>query len=159
MELELEVFGDVQLKRSLLRTAGRFKDAAPAFEQIADILMEIEDDQFESSGRHGSGGWAKLAESTLEHKTGAGILIETGDLERSLTTRGAPDQVLEITSEFLLFGTSLPYAAFHQTGTSRMPRRRPIELTETDRRQIVKQLQSWLITGDLLPHAGRLTTA
>jgi phage gpG-like protein len=50
----------------------------------------------------------------------------------------------------LVFGTRVPYAIFHQTGTSRgLPRRRPIELTEQTRRECVKILQRWLVEGAL----------
>jgi hypothetical protein len=36
---------------------------------------------------------------------------------------------------------------FHQLGTDRMPRRRPLELRETARRQILKRLQRWVVDG------------
>jgi anti-sigma factor ChrR (cupin superfamily) len=38
---------------------------------------------------------------------------------------------------------------FHQEGTDRMPRRRPVELPEVLRRAWIKTLQRWLLTGGL----------
>ena len=51
------------------------------------------------------------------------------------------------TDEFLLFGTKLEYAAYHQHGTSRMAQRRPLELTPADRRVPPKIIQSWILGG------------
>lgn len=150
MQIELSVHGDVQVSRQILRVGDRAIDAEPAFETIAETLMQIEGRQFASEGAYASGGWAQLAESTLEQKQGPRILDETGVLRRSLTERGAEHQILITAAEFMTFGTDLDYAGFHQRGTSRMPQRRPVELRETDRRHAVRQLQSWVLTGELL---------
>jgi phage gpG-like protein len=42
----------------------------------------------------------------------------------------------------MFFGTRVPYAAFHQTGTRRMPARKPVELSERNRRKVVKIIQA-----------------
>lgn len=148
MLLELSLDGDVQLSREILRFAGRSIHAAPAFELLGGELFRIERRQFDSEGGYGSGGWAPLADSTIEAKGTDQILVESGDLERSLTERGG-DNIFEIHDTWFLFGTHDPKAALHQKGTSRMPQRRPLELPEHDRRAATKAMQRFMVTGEL----------
>lgn len=157
MLLELEVFGDVQLRRELLRFADAASDASPAFTKIARqgsgasgvySLRGIERRQFDSQGQFASGGWMPLAPSTTRAKARHGlsrrILKATGALEASLVGPGA-GHVEIISPHQLVFGTSVGYAGFHQRGTKRMPRRRVIELREQDRRNFVRILQKHLL--------------
>jgi phage gpG-like protein len=160
MLIELELAGDVQLRRELLRFRGAVADASPAFEQIARgssglkgvySLRGIERRQFQSQGAFASAGWAPLAPSTVRAKARRGldprILHATGRLAASLS--GGAGRVEIVSSSQLIFGTSVPYARFHQSGTARMPRRRPIELREQDRRAIVRTLQRYLVGATL----------
>lgn len=151
MLIELSAHGDVQVSRRLLRFGERAINAAPAFEFIATELMRIEREQFDTEGQRSSGGWAPLAESTLAQKTGPSILVESGELKASLTERGHPSQRLIISDTFMVFGSEVDYAAYHQRGTAHMPRRRPLELTEHDRAHtVVRTLQRWITTGELI---------
>lgn len=145
MQLELSLSGDVQVKRKLLRIGDRAIHAKPAFEAIATVLMGIERAQFESEGRRSSGGWDELAPSTIEAKGDSRILFESGALMASLSEDGDENMTNQATDDFLLFGSKLGYAGYHQTGTSRMPQRRPLELRETDRVGITKILQTHIL--------------
>lgn len=154
MRLQLELAGDKQLDRELLRFADRATDVRPAWAAIMLRLAEAEKRQFDSEGQRASGGWAPLAASTLARKQRLGldprILHATGRLAASLT---APlpggDAIREALPLEMRFGTDVPYAGFHQTGTSRMPQRRPLETTEQDRRDMfVRLLQRFLVTGE-----------
>jgi phage gpG-like protein len=148
MRLTLDVFGDRQLDRKLLRFEDRVGDLEPAFEALADDFLSIESKQFSSEGGFASGSWAPLAESTVRRRGSAGpILDDSGDLRRSLTQEGAKGSVRQITSDSLFVGTDVDYAQYHQTGTSRMPRRRPVEFRDADRRRWVKAIQRYLTTG------------
>lgn len=148
MDLKIDVTGDVQIDRKLLRFAGRTRDASPAFQQIADMLRGLEKTQFDSQGQFASGGWKPLADVTVRLKAAKGldprILRATGDLARSLASSGG-DHVEQVGPQQLVFGTSVPYAQYHQRGTRRMPQRRPVELREQDRRDTVRILQRYLI--------------
>lgn len=145
MELELTIAGDTQVRRKLLRVAHNAANARPAFEAIGELLLGWEREQFSSEGRRASGGWAPLKDSTIAARgTEHPILDETGALRTSLTERGG-DNTLEATDDFLLFGSKLGYGGYHQTGTSRMAQRRPIELTERDRAGVVKVLQAFIL--------------
>lgn len=155
MRIELDVAGDKQLAREVLRLGDRAVDATPAFAKVVTDLAEHERRQFETEGGLASGGWTPLAASTIAAKRAAGldprILRATGALYRSLTQPlgGGSDAIREVRPDEMRFGTSLRYARFHQLGTDRMPQRREIELRERDRADVVKTLQRYILTGEL----------
>lgn len=154
MQLRLEVFGDVQLSRDLLRWADNAEDMTPAFEAISDDFRVIERRQFDSEGAYASGGWAPLKPSTVARRGGRAhpILRTPGDaggrLRRSLTTKGARDAVRDITADSMTVGTRVPYAKYHQRGTKNMAQRRPVELTAADRARWVKVIQAHLVAAE-----------
>lgn len=155
MRLTIDIFGDVQLDRRMLRFAAKADDFSPAFEDLADDFLKIERRQFATQGG-ASGGWAPLAPSTVRFKARMGydprILHRTRVMRRSLTRKGAPGAVREISAEEMRVGTSVvsddgrnfPYPRAHQFGTARMPRRRVVEFTRADRRRWIKVLQRFL---------------
>jgi phage gpG-like protein len=148
MRLSLEVYGDRQLDRKLLRFSDRVGDLEPVFTDLADDFLSIETRQFTSEGAFASGGWAPLADSTVRRRGSAHpILDDHGDLRASLTDAAAKGAIRDITSDSLFVGTDVDYAQYHQQGTSRMPRRRPVEFREADRRRWVKAIQRYLTTG------------
>jgi phage gpG-like protein len=154
MRIDIDLFGDVQVSRELLRFAGRIEDATPAFEQIANDLRELEAQQFDEQGKRASGGWQQLADSTIDRKlhssdprvrANANVILQaTGRLKASLTGEWDPDHIEIVQPHQLVFGTTVPYAHYHQLGEG-VPRRRELELTETDRRQVVRTLQAYLV--------------
>lgn len=89
--------------------------------------------QFISEGAFYGSAWQPLARSTQEYKAtkypGKTTLIRTGDLFNSLTTPGAKGNVEVLTWNKLSYGTVLPYAQFHMTGTKRMPSRKPVGIS------------------------------
>ena len=148
MQLTFEVLGDRQIARKLERFGERAQDMTPLFRQLVNDFYSIERDQFRSEGSSGSGGWAPLRPATVAARGNAHpILTDTGDLRASLTRPSAKGAVSEIGPDGFFVGTDIDYAHFHQRGTSRMPRRRPVELTGADRTAWVKALQRFLIYG------------
>jgi len=152
--IEIEVDGDVQISRELLRFTGRIEDASPAFEAIADDLRDVEKEQFDSQGGRSSGGWKKLAASTIAAKAAAGldsrILHATLAMRRSLTEKSDPAHIEKITKDSLTFGSSDEKLPIHQHGSAdgqHPPQRRPLELTKMDREGIVKKLQRFMVEG------------
>lgn len=152
---ELTANGDVQVARRLERFAARAEDASPLWHAITDYLQRIEQVQFQSEGKF-SGGWYPLAPSTVAAKGHDRILYLTGRLWESLTG-GNGDSIRVIEEDFMAFGTTVPYAGVHQHGTLRqgvgdgsIPQRRPVELSEGQRKSIAKRCQRWIVTGDVL---------
>lgn len=155
MRFDFEIAGDKQVSRRLLRLGEYAGDASPVFSSIADYMMDETAAQFDSQGGHASGGWEKLKPKTVAAKARRGldprILHAHGFLELSLTHRGDSNQILRISADELVFGSKLPYAGAHQNPRpgSPLPRRRPIEFTEGARREIVKRIQRYVITGEV----------
>jgi hypothetical protein len=147
----IECFGDIQISRDLLRFGERAIRATPLWNAIYRDLLLIEKVQFLTEGEHGSGGWPELAQSTLNAKVSRRqqpwILRASQSLFRSLTRSGAPGNIREVAPTWMRFGSDIPYGIHHQTGTSHMPQRKPIELTETERRMIVKSVQLYILRG------------
>jgi phage gpG-like protein len=143
VRIEADFFGEDLVASQILGVGERAKDLRPAFRKAADILQENAARQFGSAGAYGSGGWAPLAPSTVRRKESLGlnngILQMTYRLRDSLTGKNA-DRLERINRQSFEFGTQLQYARFHQSGTSRMPRRRVLETTKSDRKQITRAI-------------------
>jgi phage gpG-like protein len=94
-------------------------DNSQALEAVAADLRQQIAEQFATQGAAGGTPWAPLAPSTLlkSHRRLGGILYSTGALFDSLTDPEAPGHLEQVSAQELLFGSSLPYAMFHQTGT------------------------------------------
>ena len=153
--LTFSFYGDAQIDRSLARFADTVGDARPAWEAMAERFARTNRRQFATEGRHASGGWAPLspryAEWKAEHYPGKPILEREGNLVESLTRRPFGVEVIE--PDRMVLGTDVrspegyPYAEAHQHGTGRMPQRRPVELREQERREWIKLLQRYIVTG------------
>ena len=113
------------------------ENVRPKVEELLESQMdELEKDHkryFDKSESSAGNKWAKLAPATIARKGHDTILIDTGQLVRSLTQRGSNYSIREFfrgaEGTGLLFGTGVPYATFHMTGTSRMPARPEVGLT------------------------------
>lgn len=149
VDLTLRFYGEAQIDRTLARFADNVSDARPAWEALADRFAKAESRQFRSEGAYGSGGWAPLSPRYAAWKAraypGKPILERTGDLKRSLTERPFGIEVIE--PGFMVLGSAIRYGEYHQSGGPNLPRRRPIELPESERREWVKVLQRFIVTG------------
>lgn len=150
MRLELEAFGETQFSREILRVGQNAGNMRPAFDEVHDLLRKTSSEQFSSQGRY-SGGWTPLAPATVAYKARNGldprILHATLRLRNSLTQKNARDHVYRATADEMFAGSRVPYGVHHQFGTERMPRRRPVELTEIVKQKILKILQAHLVSG------------
>lgn len=151
MRLQFEVFGETQLDRELLRFSGRAINAKPALEAIVENIQRQIDEQFESQGARGSGGWQPIKPATVARKVALGldprILHETLRLRESLTAESHPDQVKLVRPLDFTLRSTVEYGQFHQLGTRTLPVRRPVEFTAADRASYAKILHEYLIAG------------
>jgi phage gpG-like protein len=147
--ISIEVFGQKTVERELLRFSHAAADMRPAGERFMEYMRSVERSQFDSEGRTGSGGWAPLKPRTVASKAARGldprILRATDHLRKSLTNKTSPDHIEQINADTWFFATRDPKAKFHQTGTRKMPRRPPVELSERNRRAIVKIVQRHIV--------------
>jgi phage gpG-like protein len=147
--IRFDIIGDAAVERVLENMRMRVENAKPAFDAIGDLLAEAETKQFETEGDYGSGGWAalspKYAAWKAKHYPGKPILEATGALRGSLTSR--PFGVEEVSATRAVFGTDIEYAAYHQTGTEKMPARPPMQLPEAERQKWIRLFQNYIVDG------------
>lgn len=148
VNIRLSFWGDEQLNRTIDRTLDALDDARPAWEVIATSFARAERRQFRTEGGYGSGGWRPLspryAAWKARHYPGKTILRRTDRLYRSLTERPLGVEVL--LPRRMVIGSDIEYGRFHQLGDG-LPRRRPVELPESLRREWVKVVQRYIVTG------------
>lgn len=152
VRFEMQAHGDKLVARELTRLGDRALDASAAFEEIAGQFMRAEKRRFETVG---DGTWPPITASTRARKAASKnptvvananrVLVATGQLRRSLSVPGAPDQQVIVQPRSLTFSTTVPYAGYLQRGTSRMPARKPLGFTEHAKRDAVRTLQRHII--------------
>lgn len=142
---QVELAGAPELDVGFSRFGENIQDLTPAWELIADDWYAMELDLFKSQGATGTEAWKPLAPSTLRRKKGPSILNETGALQKSLTLTGGKN-IKVVKKMELRLGTKDPKAKFHFYGTRRMPRRRPIQITENDKKRWIKLMQRHLVS-------------
>ena len=149
--IRFTVFGEDQINRTLARFE-HADDATEVWNALAADFLKVEKRQFGSVGGAGSGGWAPLKPAYAKWKAarypGKPILQREGDLIRSLTVG---PQVRVITPGYMILGSNVEYGAYHQSGGPHLPRRRPIEFTESTRREWARTMQRFLVTGTAGP--------
>ena len=113
------------LYKTLRGLRERAEDVSPAWEKWGDAIVEEEKQQFTLLGARFGSAWAALSPKYARwkalHHPGKPIMRLTDALHDSLTQR--PMGVERINSHSAEFGTDVPYAHWHQDGTSKMPRR------------------------------------
>jgi phage gpG-like protein len=158
MDMMIEVLGDKPVARRLGRIKHNVENWDDVWPEVAQHLAAGAKKQFDSHGMYGSGGWAPLAPSTLARKRALGqpadILRATGRLEDSLTVPSHNEHVEIELGDSLWWGTLVPYAKYHQQGSGRLPRRRPVEPPEGSRRELVRILQRYAL-GNVPTMVGR----
>ncbi|WP_397570658.1 phage virion morphogenesis protein [Schlesneria sp. T3-172] len=105
-------------------------DYGPMLEQFQQVIAQGEEVAFRAQSTPGGVPWAPLAESTVRRKGHAYILVDTGDLASSLIDVDGPGNINATNSHGLMFGTDVEYAIFHETGTSRMPARPAVGMSD-----------------------------
>lgn len=149
MRFTYEVDGVVQFDRAFNRVSEHVSDLTPVWDRAEKAFYEIEREQFHSEGAAGRGGkWAPLTRPYAKRKAeryGVKPILRAGDqLFESLTRRTGSTVLVKEPLEFAI-GTSLPYAMFHQRGTSKMAKREPISWSNEQRTRMMKELQKGLL--------------
>jgi phage gpG-like protein len=146
INIKLEITGDKYTAAALAEIEARMRDLRPYWAQVARVFYEEERRLFETQG---DGNWAQLSPRyrarKLREYPSTGILERTGDLRRSLVGGGGASSVFFAQPLALTLGTRVPYARFHQFGTSRMPARPPIITTEAEADEMAAVIRDGLM--------------
>lgn len=147
--IAIEVQGEEKLKVALTKMADAIEDLTPYWNDVQQEFYKIEKAQFASEGKTGaSGHWKQLSMPYADIKArnygDLPILELTGSLKASLTSESASGAITKKEKDSLTLGSSIPYGAYHQSGTSKMPARPPISLTENQTAQLLRKLTKQL---------------
>ena len=123
---------------------------APKYFALVSDLFAKAVRQRGGGGKFKSGAWAWLspryAAWKSEHYPGRPLLVREGTLRRSVTwSRGqlGPGGIFRSNPSFVVVGTSVPHATYHQSGTKHMPAR-PF-LPPPDPKVFAPLLKQWLL--------------
>jgi len=159
--LSIDVAGDKQLQRGLSRFGKDVKDLKEPFREIVKDFHQIMEEQFDTEGGYGSGGWKPLTPATTDQKARYGfpssILVRTGLLKESLLG-GNPWSIESVKPLELKLGTKVPYSIYHQKGGGRLPERPIIQLTDGDKTRWMKIIHKYLVTQIKKEFAGLMPT-
>lgn len=108
-------------------------DLTPLMRAIGAVVESSTRQRFASKQSPDGVAWTQLKPSTVRQKQkasgrSAGILVDRGDLMKSITHQASRQSVA--------IGTNRHYAKYHQTGTSKMPARAFLGLPTADKQGI-----------------------
>lgn len=123
MSTRLDVDVDVTAAAGMLDgIEQKLANPRPLLEHLADEVRGYESDVFTTRG---FGRWPALDPETARRKRGGRLLVDTGDMLRSLTRYPAKDAVQDITGDTLTVASKDVAALMHQRGAHGMPKRNP----------------------------------
>jgi phage gpG-like protein len=155
LTFDIEIEGVKQVSRAMAVREDRVQDLRTVWREVAADFARLEKTVFNKEGA--LGGWQRwkaLAPATQKEKArkygGNKILVRSGRLRMSLTNPTSPEFVFISMPLSVELGTRVPYAKYHQKGTSKMAKREPIRITEAGKKRWVKMIQAYLVkTGQL----------
>jgi hypothetical protein len=144
-------------EQALLVLPNRMKNLRPVMiASIAPAVNKMLKRHWDTLGKAFGHPWAPWAESTLRQRikkgnAGKGLMRDSDHLFKTLfQSRVADNRLRSIRGGLRLqLNTSVPYAVYHQVGTSFMPERQviPDPLPPTFIRQVRALLREFLLTG------------
>ena len=151
MQYQLELRGIDEAADRLEDTGDRAAHARAAMDKIVDALIEGEQSLWRRNGGGGKKKWAPNTKSTLASKIAKGLdprpMRATGALERSLTVKHAPNQLLKIDNNSMEFGTKLFYAQFSQLAKNPARRRIVLDIAAKQKRTIREIILDHIVHG------------
>jgi phage virion morphogenesis protein len=140
-QIEIEVIQEVKGGQVFADLIARSVDMTPLFAEIAQLLERIRDRSFKNESTPQGPPWAELAIKTQIQRKHRGfgpkepILIQTGELYRSIQASSGPD--------WAEIGTDVYYAKYHQAGTDKMPARQIVGLGAGDEQSIINMANAY----------------
>jgi phage gpG-like protein len=142
---DIEAKGVHKTHTALVNVGKRADDVRPAFQDVRAVVRESNEARF---GSKGGGSWPPLKESTkatkARRKQDPRVLRASGALFKSLTATRAKGQVNRKKPDVFRIGTSLYYARFHDLGEGGVPKRKLMDLTDSDMRAINTKLEDFI---------------
>ena len=150
MVIEIHMAGAYRFARSFSRFASEVRDMSPAFELVHPQFLQMNKDNFRAKGKPHR--WKPLtpryAAWKRKHYPAMPLMRRRDRLIRSLTIgRGASerDAIKQIKKTWARFGTSVPYADYHQNPApgGRLPKREVVQPTDRDYTRWSQTIHEW----------------
>lgn len=157
MKTSLRLFGDHAAELALTNPADRSDELVPILNVVGGRMLKSEKRLFETSGKSGGHAWEPLDSETITRKRkgfdgGTRIrkpLIRSGHEMRSLSERGAPDNIYRVTRLYVIIGSQAPGVGPQTTGTKHMVARPPIQFTDKQARDWTGLIDDFIFKGKL----------
>lgn len=152
--LGLQVAGATQFKAELGAILKRVKNFKPMARPIDWVLRKNVERHFRGEGTH-KGAWRALSKATQIDRARQGyppkhpMLVRSGELKRSLISRGHPRHILDATRRFIEFGSKTGFSSYHQTGTPNMPAREMILADAADLNEIIQLFRRYVMDNSI----------
>lgn len=145
--VEFDVKGDAHAADIAKALGTRARDAKPLMQAWQAQMVEIEREQFATSGARGGSPWPADEQSTIKRKKAANQdprpNRRTGALEKSLTGRRGGGAVRRASKTSVTVGTRIPYARYSGT-------KRPLlGFTPLDQQRFLGHVVAYLLEGSL----------
>jgi phage gpG-like protein len=146
MQISIELQGKKKVSGILSRLAGHVRDLRPAFKQIGMNFREMEKKTFEKQGSPQQ--WRVLSPTYAAWKAknhpGKPIMVLQGDLKKSLVSAGG-DHIERIKRMEAEYGTKDPKGDWHQRGAGKLPVRKVISPTASDKTEWINIIRSFIV--------------
>lgn len=138
---------DAELLSRLQALADRIEDNRPLMKELAGILLDAAEENFEQEGRPK---WPDLAESTKAERAAKGLW--PGSILQRSGGRGLAGSIQTDTGmDYAVVGSNLRYAAIQQLGGKAgrgrkvtIPARPFLGVNDDDRKEILAAIDEWL---------------
>lgn len=146
LRLTVRIKGQKEVDLLLSRIGERSSNLRQPLTEILASMRFWMRHTFKTEGGYPGPKWKGLEDLYAARKSrqfaGRTILRRSDRLFKSLTRR-APGSVGRVGKNRLEYGTTIPWAEFHQEGTRKMPARPPLRFIERDVRRWIRILQIW----------------
>lgn len=141
------------LRRRFAAMSRRSQDFRPVFKWVLKELQKAHLANFTREGTVDGAPWKPLdpqyASWKLSNYGANGILVADGSLRRSLTVDSSRGAVRDVGFRTATFGTQIPYAKFHQSGTRFMAERKPVFLPSLMPNQTATVVGEYIVHGSV----------
>ena len=133
-------FNANQSRRYLDALVKKIENLTPALHEIGQLMVASTDENFQKEQNIYGVKWKQNTPATLKYKASKRFIMKVlqrrGILRSSIQYRIEGDKVS--------VGTNLPYGAYHQFGTSRLPKREFLGVSRQDQKEIIAILEEYL---------------
>ena len=134
----------------IVRLVERFEKMSQAFDRgpgipvMADVGLAAMEDVEDRFNTKGYGTWVPLSPITIARKGSSEILIDTGNMRKSVGIGVITPSSITVTVPYAGARLDQAIPAKHQLGTERIPQRKIVEDTGQLRTRLTPIVQKWL---------------